>query len=229
MSDGQQALDGLRAHPAGFDLVLMDIHMPVMDGLTATRAIRDYEKEGGAHLPVVAMSAEAMAGDRARCEAAGMDHYLSKPIDEKELLAVIARLAQTLARQAPTAGSGDDRKDANVNVDMDLSVFDRAAALDRVGGDLELLIELAGMFMEDYPQLLAEIEGALRNGDSDALRQSAHTLKGAVGNFSAQNAYDAAYALEQIGRSGDLGEATGAYRVLKQELERLQPMLGALV
>jgi PAS domain S-box-containing protein len=212
-----------------FDAVFMSAQMRDMDGLTATRAIRDYEKEGAAHLPVVAMSAEAMAGDRARCEAAGMDHYLSKPIDEKELLAVIARLAQGLARQAPAADSGDDRKDANVNVDMDLSVFDRAAALDRVGGDLELLIELAGMFMEDYPQLLAEIEGALRNGDSDALRQSAHTLKGAVGNFSAQNAYDAAYALEQIGRSGDLSDATGAYRVLKQELERLQPLLGALV
>jgi two-component system sensor histidine kinase/response regulator len=208
--------------------VFMSVQMRDMDGLTATRAIRDYEKEGGVHLPVVAMSAEAMAGDRARCEAAGMDHYLSKPIDEQELLAVTARLAQGLTQYA-AAGPGGERKDANVNVDMDLSVFDRAAALDRVGGDLELLIELAGMFMEDYPQILAEIESALRNGDSDALSASAHTLKGAVGNFSAQNAYDAAFALEQIGRSGDLSEATSAYRVLKQELERLQPMLGSLV
>ncbi len=211
-----------------FDAVFMSVQMRDMDGLTATRAIRDYEKEGGVHLPVVAMSAEAMAGDRARCEAAGMDHYLSKPIDEQELLAVIARLAQGLTQHA-AAGPGGDRKDGNMNVDMDLSVFDRAAALDRVGGDLELLIELAGMFMEDYPQILAEIESALRNGDSDALSASAHTLKGAVGNFSAQNAYDAAFALEQIGRSGDLSEATSAYRVLKQELERLQPLLGSLV
>ncbi len=213
-----------------FDAVFMSVQMRDMDGLTATRAIRDYEKEGGVRLPVVAMSAEAMAGDRARCEAAGMDHYLSKPIDEKELLGLVARLAQGMTQYAAAAsGPGADRRDVNMHVDMDLSVFDRAAALDRVGGDLELLIELAGMFMEDCPQLLAEIEGALRNGDSDALQASAHTLKGAVGNFSAQNAYDAAYALEQIGRSGDLSEAVAAYRVLKQELERLQPMLGALV
>lgn len=212
-----------------YDGVLMSVQMRDMDGLTATRAIRDYERESGAHLPVVAMSAEAMAGDRARCEAAGMDYYLSKPIAEQELAKIIMRLAQGLSQDAAVGAQREgERKEATVNIDTELSVFDRAAALDRVGGDLELLVELAGMFMEDCPQLLAEIENAVRNGDSDALRQSAHTLKGAVGNFSAQGVYDAAYALEQIGRSGDLNDAAGAYKVLKQELERLQPLLGAL-
>ncbi|MBM4118517.1 response regulator [bacterium] len=212
-----------------YDGVLISVQMRDMDGLTATRAIRDYERAGGAHLPVVALSAEAMAGDRARCEAAGMDYYLSKPIDERELLKVIVRLAQGLSQDAATGAQREgERKEAIVNVDTELSVFDRAAALDRVGGDLELLVELAGMFMEDCPQLLVEIENAVRNGDSDALSQSAHTLKGAVGNFSAQSAYDAAYVLEKIGRSGDLSEAASSYRVLKQEIERLQPLLGAL-
>ena len=84
------------------------------------------------------------------------------------------------------------------------------------------------MFMEDVPNMLAEIESAVRNGDSDGLRKSAHTLKGAVSNFSAQNAQDAAWALEQIGRSGDLSEAVGAYNLLRQEIERLQPLLSSL-
>ncbi|MCB1164309.1 response regulator [bacterium] len=214
-----------------FDAVLMGVQMRDMDGLTATRAIRDYEKSGGAHLPVIALSAQAMEGDRARCEAAGMDHYLAKPIDEQQLLATLAAVAQgtSLGPAAPgVEAPHDDGKDINVNVDMDLSVFDRAAALDRVAGDIELLIELAGMFMEDVPNMLAEIESAVRNGDSDGLRKSAHTLKGAVSNFSAQNAQDAAWALEQIGRSGDLSEAVGAYNLLRQEIERLQPLLSSL-
>jgi HPt (histidine-containing phosphotransfer) domain-containing protein len=111
---------------------------------------------------------------------------------------------------------------------MDISVFDKNAALDRLGGDLDLLIELAGMFLEDCPRMLDGIESALDSGDSDSVQRLAHSLKGAVGNFSAKAAFDVAQGLEDIGREGDLSRAQATFSDLKQELERLMPALSGL-
>ncbi len=212
-----------------YDAVLLAAQMPEMDGLTAARAIRDYEKSSGGHLPLVAMSAEALGGDRSRCEAAGMDHYLSKPVEADELLAVMTSIAGEAAREAPVSPVQDSVKERKtMNLETDLSIFDRAAAMDRVGDDLELLIDLAGMFLEDCQTFLSDIESGLANGDSDLVHRSAHQLKGAVGNFSAQRAYDAAFTLERMGDNGELDEAPAAFEILKSELARLEPILSNL-
>lgn len=212
-----------------YDAILLAVQMSEMDGLTAARGIRDYEKGVGGRVPIVAMSAEVMGGDRARCEAAGVDHYLAKPVEAAELLTVINTIAGGSLHDAQQPAAKDGKTESKeYNVETDLSIFDRAAALDRVGGDLELLVELAGMFLEDFPNYLSEAEIAISSGDCSTLQASAHTLKGAVGNFSAQKAYDAAFTLEQIGRSGDLSEAPDALKVLKSELEHLQPVLTSL-
>ena len=115
-----------------------------------------------------------------------------------------------------------------MNLETDLSIFDRAAAMDRVGDDLELLIELAGMFLDDCQEFISNIETGLVNGDCDLVYKSAHQLKGAVGNFSAQKVYDAAFTLEMMGKNGELSDAPAAFDVLKNELGRLEPILSNL-
>lgn len=111
---------------------------------------------------------------------------------------------------------------------LDVSLFDKNAALDRLGGDLDLLIELAGMFLEDCPRLIDGIQEALENNDSDSVQRLAHSLKGAVGNFSAQSAFDAAHELETMGREGNLSGAKEIFSGLKQNIERLKPALSKL-
>ncbi len=111
---------------------------------------------------------------------------------------------------------------------MSNEIFDKNSALDRVGGDLDLLIELAGMFMEDCPNIVSQIEGAVESGDADTLYRSAHTLKGAVGNFSAQATFDAAYELEMKGRNNELDGSKKALDSLKQQLSLLEPELSSL-
>jgi PAS domain S-box-containing protein len=207
-----------------YDVVLLAAQMNEMDGLTAARAIRDC---GSEELPIVAMSAEATGGDRTRCEAAGMNHYLSKPIVAEELLELMNDIAGTLSPAAASASPDHDPDDYK-ETDVDPSIFDRAAAMDRVGDDLELLIELAGMFLEDCPDILTKIEAAVTAGDGPGLKESAHFLKGAVANFSAKQAYDAAFTLEQMGMNKDLTDAPQALGTLKQEIDRLAPILSGL-
>lgn len=212
-----------------YDVVFLAAQMQEMDGLTAARAIRDYEKGSGGHLPLVAMSAEAMGGDRGRCEAAGLDHYLAKPVEAAELYSVMSSIVGESTPDADDSPSEQSTKERNtMNLETDLSIFDRAAAMDRVGDDLELLIELAGMFLDDCQEFISNIETGLVNGDCDLVYKSAHQLKGAVGNFSAQKVYDAAFTLEMMGKNGELSDAPAAFDVLKNELGRLEPILSNL-
>jgi CheY-like chemotaxis protein len=199
----------------------MDVQMPEMDGFEATAAIRDREKTTDSHIPIVAMTAHAMKGDRERCLAAGMDAYLSKPLRGDELFRVVEGLmastatlpAETPAKPATQAGDG---------------VCDQAAALERVDGDLDLLKELIGLFLEECPRWIAELREAIDAGQANRLRLAAHGLKGAVGNLGAPAVFEAAWQLELIGRHGNLHAAPEAYARLVRELERLRPALTIL-
>jgi two-component system, sensor histidine kinase and response regulator len=111
---------------------------------------------------------------------------------------------------------------------MDEKIFDQAAAMDRVGGDLELLIELAGMFLDDQPRMMDEIKVAVDSCDGESLHRSAHAIKGAVGNFSAQQAFDAALKLEMLGRGNDFADAKSAFESLEEALGELEPALSSL-
>ena len=212
-ANGREALGALAKHP--FDLVLMDVQMPEMDGLTAAAAIRKKEKTTGAHIPLVAMTAHATKGDRERCLAAGMDAYISKPIQTQKLFETI----ESLTAAAPGPG---ERGEAP------LPVIDEAALLPGVGGDRKLLRELAELFLEDAPGVLSRIKRALSRRDARELTAAAHALKGSVGMFSTKSAFEAARALEDMGKRGNLAEGKKAYEVLEREMAQLVKAIGAL-
>jgi len=202
---GKLALASLEQN--AFDVVLMDLQMPEMDGFQATAAIREQERLSGRHLPVIAMTAHALKGDRERCLAAGMDDYISKPVTSGSLLAA---LAATQLLPCPE------------------EVFDLAAALQLVEGDLEFLCHLAAMLDEDAPQQIADIRDAVESQDAAQLERSAHRLKGSLVPFAAPAAMKAAQALEVMGHSGELSNARGEYRLLDAEILRLLATLKGL-
>jgi len=207
-------------HPSSFDLVLMDVQMPEMSGFEATAAIREREKKRGGHLPVIAMTAHALKGDRERCLAAGMDGYVSKPIRPYDLWQAIEEMVPGSAPvEVCEAGCGPEADDG----------LDRAGALARVGGDEGLLQELATLFLRESPGWLQEASAALAAGDAVKLQRTAHTLKGAVGIFGARAAQEAALKLEQVGRGGNLAGAAAAYRALEEAVLQLRALLTGLV
>ena len=217
--NGREALEALeKAAPCGFDVVLMDVQMPEMDGFEAAAAIRQQEKATGKHLPIVAMTAHALKGDRERCLAAGMDDYVAKPIQARELWAVVEGAALPAV----------EKRESVPAEPRPMEILDRVTALARVDGDAKLLGELAGLFLADCARLLSAVEEAVARGDAKALEHAAHALKSSVGNFAAHAAFQAASRLEMLGRQGDLAEAQEAYAALQQEIARLRPAMLSL-
>jgi CheY-like chemotaxis protein/HPt (histidine-containing phosphotransfer) domain-containing protein len=215
--NGREALALLERE--AFDLVLMDVQMPELDGFETTAAIREREKVKGGHLPIVALTAHAMKGDADRCLAAGMDAYLAKPLEMAQLRAVLASLAKGRpSRKAP-------RKAPSLND----GVLDEPRLLDRVGGDRQALARLVRLFLADSRKLLSRIREAVQGRNSAELRSAAHALKGSVANFAAATATSAAARLQEMGERGDLREAPLAYASLEQEVARLRERLAALV
>jgi CheY-like chemotaxis protein len=195
----------------------MDLQMPEMGGLEATAAIRSQEKETGQHLPIIAMTAHAMKGDREECLAAGMDGYVSKPIQASQVFEVLdAVVAARQGRMVPPTARAAARGPALV---------DREALMSRLDGDGRLLAEIVELFLHSSPQLLRDVKKALAARDRKALQRAAHTLKGAVGNFGARTVWAAALKLEKIGQSGNLSQGRQALSVLEKELGRLRKEL----
>jgi PAS domain S-box-containing protein len=212
-----------------FDLVLMDVQMPVMDGLEATGLIRQHEKETGRHTPIIAVTAHAMKGDCERCLAAGMDGYVSKPIEDDALWRAIAAHAPALwaePRKPAPAGAGQGTETTAGSAASE--VFNRAALLKKLGGDAQLLTEILRLFRRDCARLMGDLHDALNRGDAARLSRAAHTLKGTLGNLSAAAAAEAARRLEVLARAGDLAEAAGVYQTLDAAVERLQAALTEL-
>jgi PAS domain S-box-containing protein len=217
VENGKEALAAIGAKGASYDLVLMDLQMPEMGGFEATQAIRDQEAGGTRHLPLVALTAHAMQGERERCLAAGMDGYLSKPIDVDELIATVEGISGS---PAPGQSHGASQPAA-------LDVFDEGAALAYAGGDRRLLAEVVKLFRSDYPSSRRQIDGALQRRDFEALRMAAHRLKGAVATVGGQAGRQAAAELEQRARAGDFTGAEDAYTKLRKEIDRLDEAFAA--
>jgi PAS domain S-box-containing protein len=215
-ADGREAVSA--AKTGKFDLIAMDVQMPEMDGLDATRAIRAWEETTGTHIPIIAMTAHAMRGDRERCLSAGMDAYTSKPILLRELEQAIAE-AITAPDSARVPMAKADRADRKI---------DEVALLAGVDGNRRLLREMVRVFLADYPQRLAEIKEVVRRGNAVGLERAAHTLKGSVGNFAASNAFSAAQQLETMAREGDLHTAREICGTLESELALLAEELRKL-
>ena len=204
VGDGQGALDALARHT--FDLVLMDVQMPVMDGIEATAIIRGQEQRLGGHLPIVAMTAHAMKGDAERCLAAGMDGYLSKPIKADELYAAIDKaLCHAPIPIPPTT-------EPPIDLPTLLTIID---------GEKDLLIELGEIFRQDYPQQVVALHEAIRHSDAYRLERVAHSLKGALATIGATTARSLAHELEIMGQSGQLEGSPSTLHKLEGELDRL--------
>jgi CheY-like chemotaxis protein/HPt (histidine-containing phosphotransfer) domain-containing protein len=208
--------------PGAFDLILMDVHMPVMNGFEATALIRQKEQGTGARAPIVAMTAYAMKGDRQRCLDAGMDGYVSKPVDAEELFRVIASLLPDAVQEEPAYS------EAPLSLPLDLpadDVLDRPRLLASVDCDIEFLSRLVNAFFGTCHNATSEIRDAVACGDSGRLEDAAHTLKGAAGNIRAIAAFEAVERLEQSARSGDMDMARKQLEVVEIELQRLNHAL----
>ncbi len=171
---GLQALERER-----FDLVLMDVQMPRMDGVATTRAIRDAEQRSGGHVPIIALTAHAMARDRERCLQAGMDGYLAKPIAPATLLEAVERLHIAASREPPAGTAG---------------ALDRSALLERAGGDAQLI----GLFSSEAGKMMAAIRQAIAAGDAERFAHTVHTLRGMLRNLSARAADELAAMLQSL-------------------------------
>ena len=196
VGNGQEAVERFTAEP--FDVVLMDIQMPGMSGVEATAAIRERERATGGHVPIVAMTAHAMAGDRERFLAGGMDGYVSKPLRADELFAAIDQLARGHGETGAGSASGSHASGATPG---DPSV-NLATLVASVGGNEALAGDLIDVFRADAPTLLATVTRSAVNGDRDALAAAAHALKGSVGLFTTGAAYETARRVEHVARDG---------------------------
>ena len=208
VSDGAQAVE--RTAHQGFDLILMDMQMPVMNGLDATREIRARERGGVKHQPIVAMTANAMSGDRERCLQAGMDGYISKPIQVDRMVAEIDRVMAELTQ----AASADRLPD-----------LDMEDALNRCGGDIALFKELAQVFLADCPVRVTELTEAIKAHDARGLASAAHHISGSTGSLSAKALHHISQQLVEAGKTGQFDEAAALLDSLNQRLKQLAEVL----
>jgi CheY-like chemotaxis protein len=202
-NNGREAVE--LARQSNFDLVLMDMQMPEMGGIEATLLIREHES--GARIPIIALTANAMQSDQQRCLEAGMDAYLSKPIQKAELFRLIAKVTGGCSTGAvqPTGH------------------FDYLAALERSDKDI---IEIIGEeFLRGIPAYLSAIDSALNKGEIEKIQRAAHTLKGVIGNFGAKPATECARRIEQAAESGDLVTAKENFQALQTEMATFQETL----
>jgi PAS domain S-box-containing protein len=214
VGNGKEAVAAYAAQP--FDLVLMDVQMPEMDGLEATQAIRHMEQKSGRHTPIAAMTAHAMQGDRQRCLDAGMDEYIAKPVRAKVLFETIAKLVGERLPCIPHAAPNRSH-----------SAINWSDALAAVGDDRELLQELIDAFLVESPQLVRGIEEAIASRNGEELQRQAHSLKSAIHFFGAEHATDLARRLEECGREQDFDSAPELLTVLQSDLTELQSALTA--
>lgn len=205
VEDGEQAVEAWQT--GRFDMILMDIMMPRLNGLEATRHIRREEHRLGGHIPILAITANAMQDDQEQCLAAGMDGYLAKPLDPNRLNEEIERvwLANSECRPVVPAERSDE-----------LPVLDRADAIERMGGSETLLRSLFDLFLDEYDNYLGNIDKAEAAGSQADLIRAAHTLKGALATLSASRARAKAEELELAAKAGEQAR----YRPLTQELKQ---------
>ncbi|HEX9127616.1 MAG TPA: response regulator [Gemmatimonadaceae bacterium] len=214
VTNGREAVDAMEREQ--FDVVLMDVQMPVMGGFEATRLIRERQSGSGRRTPIIAATAHAMKGDREACFEAGMDGFAPKPIQSAKLLEMLDRLctASTPATsRTETAGEGESE------------ALDEVALMKLVGGDRKLAGELAGLFLEDLEPRVTEITAAVTDLDAERLRAGAHALCGSAGSLKAGIVSAAAGVLEAMGRSGELGGVQHALADLNSALVSLRPRL----
>jgi len=214
--NGQKAIEALSS--SHFDLVLMDMQMPVMDGLMATEEIRKLEQGTGGHIPIIAMTANSMKGDQEKCLAAGMDDFVAKPIMVKDFFDTLTHWIKKEKRKTGALPPPPE------------DLFNLSAVLEKFDGDIDFFRNIAELFMKDTPERIDALAHSLKNMDAKEVEAVAHTLKGTSGNFGISRLYDLFSELQELGKERRLDEAsrifdeaTTVYEqveyALKQEIE----------
>ncbi len=234
---GKEAVAVIEHAPGGvFDLVFMDVQMPDMDGFETTAAIRDHEKLSGGHVPIIAVTAYAMKGDRERCLSAGMDGYLSKPVQLQELRQLLRRYEGGPCVEAGLVSpheelyvhSNAQEATGSQPLGGEHEPVERGALLDRLGGDVQLMSDLIDIHLSQCPGLLAAARRAFEENNGPELARLTHTLKGSAGNLLALEAAEIAGRLETFAEQGDISRARETMAALECEMERVEHGLRAL-
>ncbi len=231
-NNGREVLERLAAET--FDVILMDVQMPELDGYETTACIRQQEQATGGHIPIVALTAFAMKGDRERCLEVGMDGYLSKPVEAAELQEVLRSIArgagvQTVSRQeAPAGARAAGASGAEHHLTPGGPAVDAEALLKRVNGDRALLRQLGALFAGRSNELVAALTRAVQAGDAAGVRDAAHGLKGSAAYLSATAVQETARRLEEAGRRGELGGGSELLARLREEVREAAQELGRL-
>jgi len=216
VQNGQEAVAATHDHR--FDVVLMDLQMPEMGGIEATHQIREREKSSGGQIPIIAMTAHAMRGDREKCLAAGMDGYVSKPLDPQTFVETVEAMAR--GEKEPAVSSALEKEGF-----ASARPFDPSDLLRRFNGNRKLLRSLAQTFRADCPTMMERIRKALDTANGVELANAAHALKGSVGNFGPTAAFETAKRLEIAARGGTLNGCRETYAKLEEDIAALLPML----
>jgi two-component system, sensor histidine kinase and response regulator len=224
VNNGREAVEALSNIP--YAAVLMDVQMPEMDGYEATAEIR--RREGSVrHTPVIAMTADAMQGDRERALAAGMDDYIAKPVKHEELEAVLGRWIPQ-PEQEPSAQKSDEASKASKDPALDLSVLESRRGPQQ-DGEPDKLARIVGLFIDDVPLRLEELRQAVERGEALKVEETAHMLKGGSGYMGAVQMAEICAGIQGLGASGELSHAPELLDDLEAEFKRIRPALEAAV
>lgn len=242
--DGEEAIAAYREAAEGsspFDLVLMDVQMPETSGLEATRRIRELEAEAGREaVPIMALTARVMESDREKCMEAGMDAYLSKPLEQSKLQEMLTEIDEAASTEEAAPADGAARAEGSSGRDrasdrgerssgeapvLEQAVLDEEGLMERVDRNPEFLQTIVDVFFEESAAYLEQMETALSSEDPDALAEAAHALRGAAGSLQSPATEKAAARLEALGREGSLETARSAFQRLRTALDRLKPQL----
>jgi len=222
VENGEEAVQAWQKDHKSFDLVFMDVQMPVLDGFQATRRIRELEASQGGHIPIVAMTAYAMREDKNKCREAGMDDYVSKPFQLEDIVAVIKRRTGGETIELPEPAQHTNLADNVLQTALPVErgkVFNRSELLRRLGNEEELIDGFITMFTESVDQDLTLFEEAVVSGDTDAAARYVHSIKGVTGNIGADRMYSISLELEAYARAGNMANLKDGYGSLRTEYE----------
>jgi two-component system sensor histidine kinase/response regulator len=223
-SDGRETLNCILR--GNIDVVLMDVQMPLMNGYETTRAVREHEQIHGGYVFIIALTTHSAEGDRQACLDAGMDAYLTKPIDAGQLVRMVERLGGCASDDSSAAAKSPAGEERTAEPEPHpSSIIDLPGCLKRLGGDEELFQEFVQVFDEDAPQLMTLLRESIRTRNGSDWERAAHGLRGLTANFGARAAVAAASRLEEIGAGGRWNDAEHAVDQLERELGRLSRAL----
>jgi CheY-like chemotaxis protein len=229
VANGSEALKALETIP--YDLVLMDVQMPEMDGLEATRRIRDPRSAVQNHaIPIIAMTANAMQGDRERCLEAGMNDYVSKPVSPRALAGLMEKwLPEETTVTAKEAPAVPESIVAPATPEAQVPVFDRPGMMERLMDDEELARTIVEGFLKDIPKQIEALKACLKAGDAPGTERQAHTIKGASANVGGERLREVALQMEQAGKAGNLSAVASSLPGMEARFARLREAMNTFV